>query len=203
MTQNWIRLWRAVPAGSDDGVFVSSCWSPDMVFALTFGGAGGWLLRGSLAVRGVTVSACEGVASSSPETGAVWHADDPTYRERFERQGVDWLTYDDLSGRRLSVTTCVSRWPLFVYGEVGLGINNVKRRGVCWRVISERGCRALRVTARFSLPSRFRHTAHGIQPVRVTWPDLGPARPDEPWTWGGCPEWTGDWPWALEELGDG
>lgn len=203
MTENSIRLWRAVPAGADDGVFVSSCWSPDVIFALTFGGEGGWLLRGRLAVRGVTVSACEGIANSSPETGAVWQADDPTYRERFERQGVDWLTYDDSSGRRLSVTTCVSPWPVFVYGEVGLGINNVNRPGACWRVVSERGCRALRVTARFALPGRFRHTTHGIRPVRVTWPDLGPARPDEPWTWGGCPEWTGDWSREIEALGDG
>ena len=89
-----------------------------------------------------------------------------------------------MSGRRLSVTYCVSPWPLFVYDEVGLGINSVHRRGVCWRVISEAGCRALRVTARFSLPGRFRRTTHGIEPVEVTWPALGPARPDEPWTWG-------------------
>ena len=165
-----------------------------MIFALTFGDKGGWPLRGSLAVRRVTLSECEGFAGTLPEFGAVWYADDPAYRERFARQGVDWLTYnDDMSGRRLSVTTCVSQWPLFVYDEVGLGINKVNRPGTCWRVVSERGCRALRVTARFSLPGRFRHTTHGIQPVRVTWPDLGPARPDQPWTWAGCPEWIGDW----------
>ena len=137
MTVNWIRLWRAVLAGADDGVFVSSCWTPNMIFALTFGGEGGWLLRGSLAVRRVTVSECEGIAGGSPESGAVWHADDPAYRERFARQGVDWLTYDDMGGRRLSVTTCVSQWPLFVYGEVGLGINKVNRPGACWRVVSD------------------------------------------------------------------
>ena len=72
MTENWIRLWRAVPAGADDGVFVSSCWSPDMIFALTFGGEGGWLLHGRLAVRSVTVSACEGIAGSSPECSTKW-----------------------------------------------------------------------------------------------------------------------------------
>ena len=181
MTANWIRLWRAVPAGADNGVFVSSCWTPDLLLALTFGDEGGWLLRGSLAVRRVTVSECEGFAGRSPEFGAVWHADDPAYRECFARQSVDWLTYDDdMSGNRLSVTTCVSQWPLFVYGEVGLGIDNVKWRGVCWRVVSERGCRALRVTARMSLPARFRRTTHGIRPVRVTWPALGPASASEP-----------------------
>ena len=185
MTASWIRLWRAVPAGADDSVFVSSCWTPDLTFALTFGGKSGWLLRGSLAVRRVAVSECEGFAGTSPEFGAVWHADDPAYRARFARQGVDWLTYDDdMSGNCLSVTTCVSQWPLFVYDEIGLGINTVHRRGVCWRVISERGCRALRVTARFSLPGRFQRTTQGIRPVEVTWPALGPARPDEPWTWG-------------------
>ena len=164
MRVDWIRLWRAVPAGADDSVFVSSCWTPDLIFALTFGGESGWLLRGSLAVRRVTVSVCEGIAGTSPEFGTAWHADDAAYRKRFARQGIDWLTYDDdMSGHALSVTTDVLGLRMYLYREVGLGIHNVKRHGVCWRVISERGCHALRVTARMSLPARFRCTSRGIR----------------------------------------
>ena len=99
-------------------MFVASCWTPDLVFALTFGGEGGWLLRGSLAVRRVTVSECEGIAGTSSEFGTVWHADDAAYRKRFAWQGIDWLTYGDMSGHGLSVTTDVFGRRVFLYREV-------------------------------------------------------------------------------------
>ena len=109
------------------------------------------------------MSECEGIAGTSPEFGTVWHADDAAYRKRFAWQGIDWLTYGDMSGHGLSVTTDVFGRRVFLYREVGLGIHNVKRHGVYWRVISKRGCRALRVTARMSLPARFRCTSRSIR----------------------------------------
>ena len=160
----WSRLWRAVPAGADDGVFVSSCWTPDPLFALTFGGMGGALLRGSLAVGRVTVSGCEGLAGEHPEHGNVWHADDPEYREHFARQGVDWLTYDDASGHCVSYTM-EGFGPMYLYDRVGLGIHHLKRAGRCWRVVSDRGCAALRVTARVPLPDGFWWARDRVVPV--------------------------------------
>ena len=157
MIANWIRLWRAVPAGADDTVFVSSCWTRDPYFALTFGGEGGVLLRASLALGRVTVRGCEGVAGTHPEYGTVWHADDPQFCERFAHEGVDWLTYDDSSGHRVSYTDEGLGMPVLRYGDgrIGLGVHNLKRLAACWRAISERGCAALRVTARYRLPGRF------------------------------------------------
>ena len=95
-----------------------------MIFALTFGDKGGWLLRGSLAVRRVTLSECEGFAGTLPEFGAVWYADDPAYRERFARQGVDWLTYCSVSNKLMFI----SLEPVTL-----LGVAVVRTRRCEWR----------------------------------------------------------------------
>ena len=155
MADNWLRLYRGVPPGGDVAVSEGTCWTPDRYAALSFAfhhdtKEGGTFQRAALVPRGVRIEAVQGLTNPDAphDVEPIWAADDPAFRARQAEAGVDIVTYDDVD-TNISFD-CFGR----VRGYfVGRGWNRVHLGGMtCYRVCTDRGAAALRVTAAYPVP---------------------------------------------------
>ena len=101
----------------------------------------GELLRATLALRGLNVTACQGPipGARNPRGGAVWAADDAAFKARYQRAGVDVLMYDDAPAKSLWWDSNTRQ----VTDEIGIGINHLHVPNMmCWRLIkrARAGC---------------------------------------------------------------
>ena len=155
MADNWLRLYRGVPPDADPAVSEGTCWTPDRYSALSFAfhhdtNEGGTFQRAALVPRGVRIEAVQGRTNPGAPYGVdgIWAADDPAFRARQAEAGVDIVTYDD-DGTHLSYD-CFGRLRGFVFRP---GWSRMHLGGMtCYRVCTERGAAAIRVTAVYPVP---------------------------------------------------